>query len=75
MAQTFHPIGARHGACEPSPRSDVVGALCTVARTLGTWLSRSRQRQDLADLGDHLLKDIGVTRAAAEAESRKSFWQ
>ena len=36
---------------------------------------RSRQRQALAELDDHHLKDIGVTRQEAMAEAAKPFWK
>lgn len=34
----------------------------------------SRQRRHLLSLDDHLLKDIGVTRAQAEQEARQTVW-
>ena len=33
-----------------------------------------RQRRDLANLDPHLLKDIGLTRAAAAREARRKPW-
>jgi uncharacterized protein YjiS (DUF1127 family) len=36
---------------------------------------RSRQRQALAELDDHHLKDIGKTRQEAMAEASKPFWK
>lgn len=36
---------------------------------------RHRSRQRIADLGPHLLKDIGVSYAEAEAEANKPFWR
>jgi uncharacterized protein YjiS (DUF1127 family) len=40
------------------------------------WCSeRSRQRQALAELDDHFLKDVGVTRQQAIAEAAKPFWK
>jgi uncharacterized protein YjiS (DUF1127 family) len=36
---------------------------------------RYRSRQRIADLDDHLLKDIGVSVSDAEAEANKPFWQ
>lgn len=36
-----------------------------------SWLDRQRQRAALAELDDRLLADIGVSRAAAEAEARR----
>jgi uncharacterized protein YjiS (DUF1127 family) len=38
-------------------------------------LSRSRERQALAQLDDDALKDIGVTREQANAEAAKPFWK
>lgn len=45
------------------------------AKTLGEWNERSRQRRHLLELSDHLLRDIGVTRAEVEAEASKPFWR
>ncbi|MGI9368807.1 MAG: DUF1127 domain-containing protein [Ruegeria sp.] len=33
-----------------------------------------RQRRALANLDDHALNDIGVSRAEAKAESKRPFW-
>ena len=41
---------------------------------LRTWFERDRQRRQLAELSDHLLRDIGVTRAEAMREAAKPFW-
>ena len=39
------------------------------------WLERARQRRQLRELSDHMLRDIGVTSADAWAESEKPFWR
>jgi uncharacterized protein YjiS (DUF1127 family) len=39
------------------------------------WYGRARERRALAELDDHLLRDIGVSRAEAEREITKPFWQ
>jgi uncharacterized protein YjiS (DUF1127 family) len=49
-----------------------VGAL---ARSLRAAWRRQRSRHRLAGLNDHMLKDIGVSFAEAEAEANKPFWQ
>jgi uncharacterized protein YjiS (DUF1127 family) len=38
-------------------------------------IERSRQRRALASLGDHALRDIGITRADAMREAGKPFWK
>jgi uncharacterized protein YjiS (DUF1127 family) len=39
------------------------------------WSERSRQRADLRELNEHLLKDIGITRQEALDEANKPFWE
>lgn len=43
------------------------------------WYARRRQairqRRDLAQYDDYMLKDIGLSRADVEQEIRKAFWQ
>ena len=42
---------------------------------IATWHERARQRQHLAALDDHLLKDIGLTRVDVARETSKRFWE
>ncbi len=44
------------------------------ARVRGAWL-RYRSRQRIAQLDSHMLKDIGVSFAEAEAEANKPLWR
>ena len=49
-----------------------------IPRTVSLWLDRRRRRralQDLAERNDHLLADVGLTRAEALREAGKPFWQ
>jgi uncharacterized protein YjiS (DUF1127 family) len=39
------------------------------------WINRHRQRNILREMDDHMLKDIGISRADALAESKKPFWR
>lgn len=41
---------------------------------LAVWAARTSQRNQLGRLNDHLLKDIGITRAEVRVEARKPFW-
>ena len=50
-------------------------ALWRACDLLLSWQERSRQRHQLAALSDHLLRDIGLSRADIMAETTKRFWQ
>ena len=39
------------------------------------WIERSRNRRALTRLDDHLLRDIGISREAAEREAARPFWR
>lgn len=61
----------------PTPASEVrqskskkLGA----ARYFLNCLYIARQRKDLLEFDDRLLKDIGVSRIAARREASRSFW-
>ena len=44
------------------------------AQTVFLWHERARQRRHLQGLSDHMLRDIGLTRADVHAECSKPFW-
>ena len=73
------------GSVRSEPGRDVgVSIACLLAhaangvlRMIGVlrdWNERARQRHQLATLGDHLLRDIGIDRDAARRESSRHFW-
>ena len=69
FAPTVPLLGAQGWIVAPvEPRT----GLLTLVRE---WLRRSRTRHEVAELDDHLLRDIGLTRHDAMVESRKHFWQ
>jgi uncharacterized protein YjiS (DUF1127 family) len=43
--------------------------------TLTLWPGRRRSRQQLANLSDQILQDIGITRDQVEREYGKPFWR
>ena len=48
--------------------------LLAVVRTLFKWQERARQRKQLAEMGDHLRADMGLSRADVWREAEKPFW-
>ena len=46
-----------------------------LVQLLVLWDSRRRQRQDLADLDDRMLADIGISREEARRETNQPFWR
>ena len=43
--------------------------------TVLEWLERSRQRHQLAEFDERMLRDIGIHRSDVAAESTKPFWR
>ncbi|QIG51759.1 hypothetical protein G5V57_31045 [Nordella sp. HKS 07] len=46
--------------------------------TMGAWIARRRYRRDLGrqiELGDYLVKDIGLSLEEALNEIKKPFWR
>ena len=67
-------------AARPAPSLDFslkgLGTLLVKASdTLLDWQDRARQRHRLGEMDDHLLRDIGLSRADLEHESAKPFWR
>jgi uncharacterized protein YjiS (DUF1127 family) len=59
---------------EPSFAGIFSGSLVAVAVKLLEWQSRAWERRHLAGMSDHMLKDIGLSRADIEREVSKPFW-
>ena len=49
-------------------------AFACFVETIMCWAGRASQRRALAKLDQHLLDDIGVSKEAADRESRIPFW-
>jgi uncharacterized protein YjiS (DUF1127 family) len=71
FAPTVPLLGA-HGWIAPPDSDDAPAGIVALVRE---WLQRSRTRSDIAELDDHLLRDVGLTRMDVVAESNKHFWQ
>jgi uncharacterized protein YjiS (DUF1127 family) len=56
-------------------RPRLAGQLVGLVDLLLAWHERGRQRRHLRSLDDHMLRDIGLSRADVESEADKPFWQ
>ena len=50
-------------------------ALHEIAHMVHVWQERAQARRQLAELDDHLLRDIGVDRDSLRHEIDKPFWR
>jgi uncharacterized protein YjiS (DUF1127 family) len=81
MASLVHsdPTGERDAQALLFKSGDIAGLLLARAtvplRTLRRWWRRHQARQELLELDDHLLADIGITRGNAVREWQKAFWE
>jgi uncharacterized protein YjiS (DUF1127 family) len=64
----------RSGGIVPARRR-VPSILCRACDVLLLWLQRRRERRKLGGFSDHMLKDIGVSRADIDVEVHKTFWR
>jgi uncharacterized protein YjiS (DUF1127 family) len=55
--------------------SSLASAAQRAVQILLIWRERARQRRLLQTLNDHMLRDIGLTRADVFAEASKPFWK
>ena len=64
---------------EPVRTSPIAAAgqavLSSLASMIAIWFSRQQGRQDLSELDDRLLADVGISREDALWEARKPFWR
>ena len=51
------------------------GLLSSLLARFEHWLQVAHQRKQLADLDDHLLHDLGISRTQAHLEATKPFWK
>lgn len=64
---------SRHAAAPGG--ATVIGILNGLFSTPFVWLERVQDRRRLADLDDHMLRDIGLSRSQAEEVASTPFWR
>lgn len=53
----------------------LIAALRHIPHVVGAWFARVEERRRLAMLDDHILRDIGFTRADVDRALLKPFWR
>lgn len=69
-ARDFSPLAGTQ-----DPLEFLIDRATRLFTVLLAWNERARQRHDLSQLDDRLLKDIGVSRVAAAHEAAKPPWE
>ncbi len=69
------PRSAAGAVGRKEPASGFVTYIAAAVQTLMGVAERARQRRALLALDDWMLKDIGLSRADAQHEYLKRFWQ
>ena len=64
-----------HSAWRPQAHRTPIHPFAAAFALVASWIERARQRDALAGLDDHALRDIGITRAEAARECGKPFWR
>lgn len=76
MSQSTNAVFSRTSSRPAGGLLQAVGrAVVSAGDTIATWQERRRQRLALESLPDHLLSDIGVSRADVDHEADKPFWR
>ncbi len=71
MHSALHIAGKLH----QQPLPPLSRLALSLVLTLVAWDLRRRTRKDLARLSGHLLRDVGIDPAHAQAETDKPFWR
>jgi uncharacterized protein YjiS (DUF1127 family) len=72
MALALHPVGFHD--LEHWAAGHLKEMAARVTNAFRLWHQRLASRRELMRLDDHLLADIGLTRADAWREANKPFW-
>lgn len=71
---TTMELGKTARAAAPAARS-LSSRIVSVVQLMFAWQERWEQRERLGGLDEHMLSDIGLSRADAARESGKPFWR
>lgn len=76
-ATTLHrtTFAIARGPARKTTQPHLAGRFFEVWTTVELWLERARQRRQLRQLDERMLRDIGISRADADYLGRLPFWK
>jgi uncharacterized protein YjiS (DUF1127 family) len=74
MRELVVPIRASVPTVRDAARPASAGLLTSLLGRVAVWLEVRRERRQLLSMSDYMLHDIGLSRADAEGEGTRRFW-
>ena len=74
MRELVLPIRSSVPTVGKAASSASTGLLDGLLHRIAVWLEVHRERRQLLAMSDHMLHDIGLSRADAEGEGTRRFW-
>jgi uncharacterized protein YjiS (DUF1127 family) len=75
IAEQLNANQSKHVGFLRAPDRDLWSAMFRAVDLISAWRANPRSRHALSQLGDHTLKDIGLTRCDVYRECTKPFWR
>lgn len=63
------------GQPRPVLRASMIAWIGRAVSIVSVWNLRARQRRELRELDDAILRDVGISRAEANFRADKPFWR
>ena len=75
MSRTYTTVRYGQPTLSYRPLTAILGSVLRTASLLNVWEKRMVERQNLADMDDRILRDMGIDRMSANQEAEKPFWR
>jgi len=75
MSRTYTTVRYGQSTLSYRPLTATLGLVQNFASRMMVWEKRMVERQNLAEMDDRILRDMGIDRMAATQEAEKPFWK
>jgi uncharacterized protein YjiS (DUF1127 family) len=75
MKMHMNQNGSAALSANRSAPSSIGALLSDAASVINVWRWRRRERRAIGQLDDHMLRDVGLSRLAAEEIAARAFWK